>query len=286
MKLYIALLLFCALICFARAEVFEAGSSEDVDTFVSFEPDKNRALLFYDEVQDVANKDIHSKVDLITSIFFKTDDQYRLHEDWVDKLNGGVNMMRIDAFKTENDNVVKSFNVKSTPYLVIFENKNTQLETVIDDSTFDQVKEIFSKQDEAKADSSSSNEAQQTMTTDQAKAEDSTNSKSSSETQIPDSNKNTSSENNSSEINSFEDLNYEKESTNVPNSDASVTDNEDSEQGSEQGSHETSPTNTSPENTGNSKESSDSPDKPNDYQDYNYTIKYYRFISINSSING
>ena len=101
--------------------------------------------MFYDEVQDVASKDIHEKAHKIVSIFLKTGDKDKLQEQWVNTLSDGFNLMRIDAFKKENADIVKSFNVKSTPYVIIFDDKKTQLETVIDDTTFDKVKDLLLK---------------------------------------------------------------------------------------------------------------------------------------------
>ena len=165
----IVLLIATAFICTSKGDVFEAASSADVDTFINEEPEKNRAVLFYDEVQEVSQKDVHKRDDKIISIFLKKGEKDRLKEDWVDKLKDGVNLMLVDSFKKENSDIVKKFSVKSTPYIIIFENHKTQFESVVDDKTFDKVKELLLKSLEDKKSKSTSNKSNTTPSTNEAK---------------------------------------------------------------------------------------------------------------------
>ena len=145
-----ALLITTAFICSTRGDVFEASSSEDASMFIRDDPHKNRAILFYDEVQEVSQKDVHKRDDKIISIFLKKGEKDRLKEDWVDKLKDEVNLMIVDAFKQENADIVRKFNVKATPYIIMFENHKTQFESIVDDKTFDKVKELLLKSEEDK----------------------------------------------------------------------------------------------------------------------------------------
>ena len=164
-----ALLITTAFICTSRGDVFEATSSADVNTFISEEPDKNRAVLFYDEVQEVSQKDVHKRDDKIISIFLKKGEKERLKEDWIDKFKDGINLMLVDSFKKENSDIVKKFSVESTPYIVIFENHKTQFESVVDDKTFDKVKEVLLKSLEDKNTKSTSSKSNTTPSTNEAK---------------------------------------------------------------------------------------------------------------------
>jgi hypothetical protein len=123
--------------------VFEATCSDDVEFFIKHEPEKNRALLFYDEIQDISDKSVHEKTLKIISIFLKKDDKDRLKEDWVDTLKDGFNLMRINKAKKENEKAANSFNVKSTPLLIFFQDKQTKIDSVISEITFDDVKKLL-----------------------------------------------------------------------------------------------------------------------------------------------
>ena len=84
------------------ANVFEAGSSEDIEFFIHDDPIANRALMFYDEVQEVAQKRTTKLVDDVIGIFLNKGEDGRSEEKWVDDLDDGVNLMRVDYFKKEN----------------------------------------------------------------------------------------------------------------------------------------------------------------------------------------
>lgn len=146
------LLFVCISLAIVSCEVFEAQLSDDVDFFINHEPESNVAIIFYDEVQEVASKDITNKVDKIIGVFIAQGEDRRTDEPWVDTLNDSVNLMRVDAFKAENAEIVKIFQVKATPYLVLFRDGQTFSEEVVNDKTFDKVKQFLLQKKETNRD--------------------------------------------------------------------------------------------------------------------------------------
>lgn len=136
-------LFLVAILGISCAFVYEANSSDDVTNFLSDDPDSNRVIIFYDEVQEVAQKQVKKLTEDITSIFLPRGDQDRLQERWVDDLNDKVNLMRIDRFNPDNQKMVDLFEIKETPWMVIFENGIQKIDEKINDLSFDKVKEAL-----------------------------------------------------------------------------------------------------------------------------------------------
>ena len=129
----------------ANAEVYLAQNGDDIQYFLSRDSSSNIALLFFDEVQEVAQKDVAEASHKLEGIFLKKGQEGRSTEEWVDTLNDSVNMMKIDAFNKENTEMVKTFNIKETPFLILYENGKIALETKVDKDTTQRVKDILYK---------------------------------------------------------------------------------------------------------------------------------------------
>lgn len=129
----------------AKAEVYLAQNGDDIQYFLSRDSSSNVALLFFDEVQEVAQKDVAEASHKLEGIFLKKGQEGRSTEEWVDTLNDNVNMMKIDAFNKENTEMVKTFNIKETPFLILYENGKIALETKVDKDTTQRVKDILYK---------------------------------------------------------------------------------------------------------------------------------------------
>ena len=94
MKYILSLLLIVVTVIPAtKWDVYEALSSEDVNLFINDDPHKNRAIMFYDEIQEISQKGLHKRDDKIISIFLGKGEKNRLKEDWVDELKDGFNIM-------------------------------------------------------------------------------------------------------------------------------------------------------------------------------------------------
>jgi hypothetical protein len=141
----VVLLILSLALIYSQAAVTEASNSQDVDSFINSDQNKNIAILFYDRLQNFGDKTIHKNTDKIISVFLNKGDKDRLKEDWIDKLSQEFNLIKVDKNDHANQKIVSSFNVKSTPLVVIFNNKKTELETIVDDTTFDKVKSLLLK---------------------------------------------------------------------------------------------------------------------------------------------
>ena len=133
----------CLLLGVSMAAVFEGASSENVKFFINDNPKANRALMFYDQVQEVAQKQTKKWADEVVGIFMPKGDPKRSKLDWVDQLNDGVNLMRVDAYDSDNKEIVKEFGIDKTPYIIVFNEGKTQFEEVVDDFTPKRLKETL-----------------------------------------------------------------------------------------------------------------------------------------------
>ncbi|CAI2378462.1 unnamed protein product [Moneuplotes crassus] len=126
----------------ARSAIYEARNSDDVDFFMTHNPQENSALLFYDPNEE-ASFETGKNIEKVSGVFKNIGEEGRTQESWVDQLNDKVHLMRIDVTKLENSQVVNDFRVNQTPLLILFDQGDVQLMEVISGKTFEHVKDIY-----------------------------------------------------------------------------------------------------------------------------------------------
>lgn len=142
------LILHIFILSFVLGAVYEARNSDDVDFFLEHNPEKNTAILFYNSKEDI--KEVNDNIDLILSIYKNVGEEGRAKEDWVDKLNDKVHIMKVDVGSLDNARIVKEFKVGQTPLVSLLEDDRAILEEVVDKDTFEHIKEIYVAQIKAK----------------------------------------------------------------------------------------------------------------------------------------
>ena len=125
-----------------KAAIYEARNSDDVDFFLEHNPEQNSALLFYNSDENDI-QEVQRNIDSVLSIFKNIGEEGRSTEDWVDSLNDRVHLMKVDVLDIDNTRIVKSFRVGHTPFVSFFKDGTPILEEVIDQKTFDNIKEIY-----------------------------------------------------------------------------------------------------------------------------------------------
>ncbi|CAI2373132.1 unnamed protein product [Moneuplotes crassus] len=144
-----AVLLLVLTIGFTSCSIFEAYNSEDVSFFVQSDVKANVAIMFYDPFQEEGDYEIFKNVEKINGIFLSKGDPARSVDQWVNSLNDGANLLRVDTMNPYNDDAKKSFHVSRTPFLVILEDGNVVFEEALRDGTYNHVRDVLDKSNSA-----------------------------------------------------------------------------------------------------------------------------------------
>lgn len=120
--------------------IYEAENSQKARVFLADNPNKNRALMFYDIIQEDSNAQLEAQVDRVMTLFVTSN-----YEGWTSTKKEDLNIMRIDVSKGANKEIVQEYKVQSTPYLVLLFNGNPIFQEIVDENTDDHVKDVLFK---------------------------------------------------------------------------------------------------------------------------------------------
>ena len=148
----LCLFFIAVLVLSATATVFEAETSEDVDLFLEDFSEETIALMFYDSSEN--NEEQKTWFSTLSSRIlgvFMSEDQYgRSTEDWVEMFDDKLHLMRIDVSNKENSRSKEEFNINDAPYIILMEDRRTELREKMDDETYDHIKDLLDERDNIK----------------------------------------------------------------------------------------------------------------------------------------
>ena len=138
------LLIFIACYVFMSKEaVYESQNSEDIDFFLSNNPEDNSAIMFYNPVQEGSDEETLEMVKKVIGIFLNIGEEGRSEEDWINGLNDKVHLMRVDTLNPDHSEVVKDYKVTHTPLIILFEKSDILYQEVLHEKSYDHIKDIL-----------------------------------------------------------------------------------------------------------------------------------------------
>lgn len=143
-------ILFILLLVFTNAAVYEARNSDDVDFFLAHNPEENGALMFYDPKTEQSDPKVGDNVKKIVGIFKNIGEEGRSEEDWVNKMNDKVHLMRIDSTNMDNARSVDDYKVSQTPFLVLLDYGKVIMMERVTEKTSEHVKDVIVARNEEK----------------------------------------------------------------------------------------------------------------------------------------
>jgi hypothetical protein len=134
------LLILGYILHYAISNVYECNQSDDADFFLDSDPARYRALLFYKNGDDF---DYDTDFERVQTIFMDPDDDNWDGESWIEQYSYDINAMRVSINKTANAGLVKAFEVKITPFIILFDDIKDAVEEVINQGIYDRVREAI-----------------------------------------------------------------------------------------------------------------------------------------------